>query len=410
MATSAQPSPYLYMAVSESGSRRFGVRAAQDEPRLATDLGRDRLLLLRAWRLPQWTARETGVPMADQQAINEQLAVLLDRGVTLIEALEVAGSVVGPATQERLRRMREDVSAGAGFSEACERAGGFNEIAIAVYRAAEKSGGLADACRRVAEAVERRRAIASKASTLLIYPAVLLVVSIVVTLAFLLLVVPNVSQMLISLMEDKNGDGVTTAADLPLLTHWIVVLSDAIRANPVVALLIAAAALIALTVSRRALLEGLLSLLRRIPQVRKLNMAIESGRFFAIMAAMTRSGVTLADALGVAAKAVSHPRLRTQLDDLQRGLVEGGAWRTLLEKVDELPTATRKLLIAAERSGDMDQALDAIAGDMAEEVDTRSERVLAALEPAIIVVMFLFIGTLMLALMLPMMSLTRNLI
>lgn len=399
MATPAQPTPFLYLAVNERGSRKLGVRAASDEPRLATDLGRDRLLLLRAWRLPRWTARDAGVPLADQQAINEQLAVLLDRGVTLIEALEVAGSVVGPATQERLRRMREDVSSGAGFAEACERVGGFHEIAIAVYRAAEKSGGLADACRRVAEAAERRRAISSKATTLLIYPAVLLVVAVAVTLGFLLVVVPNIANMLESL-----------GADLPLITRIVLAASEALRGNPLLSLLIAAALLTALLLARRPLFAWLGRVARRIPQVRKMNLAIESARFFSIMAAMTRSGVTLADALAVSARAVAHPRLRSQLDALQTGLVEGGSWRTLLEKVEELPVSTRKLLMAAERSGDMDQALDALAADMAEEVDTRSERLLAALEPAIIVAMFLLIGTLMLALMLPMLSLTQGLL
>ena len=95
---------------------------------------------------------------------------------------------------------------------------------------------------------------------------------------------------------------------------------------------------------------------------------------------------------------------------MRRGLVEGGSWRTLLERVTGLPLSTRRLLIAAEHSGDMDQAFDSLAADLADEVDTRSERLLAALEPGIIVVMFLFIGTLMLALMLPMLSLSRSLL
>lgn len=399
MATPAHSSPFLYLAVSESGARKFGVRAASDEPRLASDLGRDRLLLLRAWRLPKWTARDAGVPLADQQAINEQLAVLLDRGVPLIEALEVAGSVVSAPTQERLRRMREDVSSGAGFAEACERVGGFHEIAVAVYRAAERSGGLADAARRVAEAAERRRALAGKARTLMIYPAVLVVVAVVVTLGFLLMVVPNVANML----ESLN-------ADLPMITEVVVWASEALRARPLVSLLGAAGVLASILLARRAIFAWLTGVARRIPQVARLNLSIESARFFAIMAAMTRSGVTLADSLAVGARAISHPRLRSQLDDLQRGLVEGGSWRTLIDKVEELPLSTRKLLVAAERSGDMDQAFDALATDLAEEVDTRSERLLAALEPGIIILMFLFIGTLMLALMLPMLSLSRTLL
>lgn len=399
MAGPAQSNPFLYLAVNDRGSRKVGVRLARDEPRLAGDLGRDSLLLLRAWRLPRWTTRETDIPLGDQQALNQQLAVLLDRGVPLIEALEVAAGVVSPASQERLRRMREDVSAGAGFAEACRRVGGFDEISIAVYTAAEKTGDLAPAAARLADAAERRRAISRKAGTLLIYPAVLLVVSIGVTLGFLLVVVPSVTRMFESL-----------DAELPLITRATMGASDLLRAEPLLSMGVAGALLIAAILARRPLLAFVAGALRRVPQVRRMHLSIESARFFSIMAAMTRSGVTLADSLGVSLRAVSHPRLRAQLEDLQRGLVEGGAWRTLLERVDELPMSTRKLLIAAERSGDMDQALDSVAGDMAEEVETRSERLLAALEPAIIVVMFLFIGTLMLALLLPMLNLTRTML
>jgi general secretion pathway protein F len=134
----------------------------------------------------------------------------------------------------------------------------------------------------------------------------------------------------------------------------------------------------------------------------------ESARFFAVMAAMTRSGVTLADSLGVASNAVIEPQLRGQLEDLQRGLMEGGVWTHLIDDVDALPMAVRKLLVAAERSGDMAAALSATAEDLAKEVDTRAERLLALMEPAIIVLMFGLIGTVVMSLMLPMLKLSSS--
>lgn len=67
---------------------------------------------------------------------------------------------------------------------------------------------------------------------------------------------------------------------------------------------------------------------------------------------MTRSGVTLADALVVGYRTVSHGKLRKELQSLQRRLVEGGQLARLIEEVSALPLPVRKLLIAAERSGD----------------------------------------------------------
>ena len=69
---------------------------------------------------------------------------------------------------------------------------------------------------------------------------------------------------------------------------------------------------------------------------------------------------------------------------------------------------TRRLLIAAERAGDLVPALDTLAGDMADEVERKSSRLLAALEPALIVFMFLIIGSILLSIMLPLIKLTTS--
>jgi type II secretory pathway component PulF len=137
-------------------------------------------------------------------------------------------------------------------------------------------------------------------------------------------------------------------------------------------------------------------------------MTQESARFFTVMAAMTRGGVTLADALGVASGAISHPLLRKQLTTLRTKLIEGGVLRMLIEGVDALPLPTRRLLIAAERSGDLETAFETLADDMAVELDRRSTRLLAALEPVLIVIMFLVIGTLVLSIMIPLIRSTSQ--
>lgn len=126
------------------------------------------------------------------------------------------------------------------------------------------------------------------------------------------------------------------------------------------------------------------------------------------MAAMTRSGVPLADALGVGHEAVGHPELKKQLSTLRTKLIEGGVLRNLIENVTVLPLATRRLLIAAERAGDMETAFDSLATDMADETDRRATRLLAALEPALIVGMFVVIGSILVAIMVPLMTMASQ--
>ena len=100
--------------------------------------------------------------------------------------------------------------------------------------------------------------------------------------------------------------------------------------------------------------------------------------------------------------------LRGQLNDLRRALVDGGVLKNLLEQVTALPLATRRLLSAAERAGDLDSVFDSLADDLTDNVDERASRLLALLEPLVIVLMFVLIAPLIFAIALPMMSISQG--
>ncbi len=392
-------SPFFFVAVTAAGGKKVGMRSAPSESALQDSLRRDKLLLLRAWKAPQWAApaSATNLPLKDQTALNEQLSSLLKRGVPLVEALEVAASVVSGPARAKALRLLELVASGASFSNACQQLGGFDDVAIAVYRAAERTGDLGDAAARLASAARRRLQIGQKAVTLLIYPAVVLCISIIVSAVMLILVVPQIGRAL-------EGAGV----ELPWYSKIIIGAGQWMRDNVLIVGVAALIFAVLVVIGRRAIVGAVLTAGRRIPAIARLQVSVEAARFFAIMGAMTRTGVPVADALAVSGATVSSPRLRHQLDTLQRKLVEGGLFRNLIEEVDELPLATRRLLIAAERSGDLDAAFDTLAQDLADEVDRRSDRLLAVLEPVLIVLMFSVIGTLLVAIMMPLLSISRS--
>ncbi len=400
MATAqTSPTSFFYVAATAAGGKKMGVRAAMSERALMDALRRDRLMLLKSWRLPDWAGASTqgATPLKDQAAMNEQLASLVTRGVPVVEALEVAGAVVSPATREKINRIREQVLGGAGFAEACERAGGFDAIAIAVYRASERTGDLGSAAQRLATSARRRLKIGAKAVTLTIYPAVVLAISVLAAGIMLTVVVPMVGNAL-----EQIG------ADLPGYTKAIVGTGRWLRDNALWVLL-GIAGVIALTIAGRRRVFALAGrVMRRLPAMRNLQTTIESARFFSVMGAMTRTGVPVADALGVAASAVSAPKLRKQLERLRQKLVEGGVFRSLIEEVDALPMATRRLLVAAERGGDLDSAFDSLAADLTDEVDRRTDRLMALVEPLLIVFLFVVIGSLLLSIMIPLITISSR--
>ncbi len=390
---------YLILAARPDGGRTIGLRRARDLRQLNETLRRERLVALRVWALPSW-AGGTGsesVSLKDQGELHTQLAQLLTRGVPLVEALEATSKSVAPSTAPRVERMRDMVAAGASFSDAAATVGMFDAVTTAVYRAAERTGDLGGAAKQLAATTRRQLRISGKAGTLMIYPAIVLSISAAVTLAMICFVLPKIGQSI----KDLN-------TPLPAFTQFLMTVGIFIREHALWVLVGVLAFLTLAVFARRAIVEFVGRLARTTPLLKEVVLTQESARFFTVMAAMTKNGVTLADALGVAIGVISHPALRRQLTTLRTKLIEGGVLRSLIDSVEALPLPTRRLLMAAERSGDLESAFETLAGDMTEELERRSERLLAAMEPVLILVMFLMIGSLVVSIMVPLIKATTN--
>lgn len=384
---------YMFKAMHPTGSKRMGFRAAVDEAALSEALRKDQLLLLRAWRMPIGSTTEGRLPLKDEAALNEQIHALLSRGVPLVEALEVGASVVSKRSAPRVEKLRELVAAGATFSGACDTVGGFDDVTIAVYRAAERSGDLAGSAQRLSQAARRRLAIAGKAITVMIYPLVVLIIATLLLSILLVFIVP----MLAKQIRQINPN-------LPWFSDVVFTVGVGLRENLMAATIVAGGLVVMAMLARRAIIAGVSRLSRRVPAIGGLLLTVEMSRFFSVMAAMAKSGVPLAEALSAGTNVISHARLREQLQWLRQSLVDGGVLRVLIDRVEALPLATRRLLIAAERSGDLDSAFDALAEDMSDEVDKRSARLLALLEPLIIILMFAVLAPIIVAVAVPMMT------
>lgn len=395
--TATHAGSFLYLANKPGGGRAVGIRRARSERALAEELRRDRQVLRRTWRLPASAGEGGYFNLNDQEALNTQLAQLLSRGVPLVDALEVASTVVGSKSADRVLRMRDAVAGGKSFAEACALVQAFDEVAIAVYRAGERTGDLAGAASQLGENAARIRLVAGKAVTMMIYPLVVLSIAFLAVLVLLTVVVPMIGNAMIS-----------AGVDLPTFTKIVLGLGLFLRGNAVVLLAVAAVLIIVGVAARSAIGAALMSVVRRLPGVKVVVKHQELARFFSVMGAMTRSGIPLADALAVSTKAIGDKAMARDLTRLRSRLIEGGVFRTLVEKVESLPQATRRLLIAADQGGELDSAFNALAKDHANEVDTRTGRLMAVLEPLLIVILFMVIGTVIIAVMLPMLTVTNQ--
>lgn len=386
------------MAAKPGGGRAIGVKQARDARHLAGELRKERMALLRSFKLPIAVRESTSeVKLKDQAELNTQLGQLLSRGSPLVEALEVTAASVSSAMKPRALRMRDLVAGGSSFADACEQVGGFDRVTVALYRAAERTGDLAGAAKQLAIAAKRQLTVQGKAATLMIYPAILLSITMLAA-AFLL------TQILPKIGEALEAAG----AQLPLFTRILLGLGMFLRNNFLVILIVLAIVIGGAIVFRKIVGAVIFTFMRKAPAIRQVVLAQESARFFSVMAALTRCGVPLADALGIASGSITHPVMREQLERLRTRLIEGGVLRNLIDEVTSLAITTRRLMIAAERAGDLQSAFDVLATDMTEEVETRSARLIAFMEPAVILFLFLVVGSVILGVMIPLLNLSST--
>lgn len=390
-------SSFFYIANKSSGGKAFGVRTARSQRALGAALRKDRQILVKTWKLPEWATNETEMSLKDHAEFDAQLAQLLERGVPLTEALEVAASVVGSSNEDRILRLRSLVAQGTSFSDACAQVGSFDEVTCAVYKAAEKTGDLAGACAQLSIGAKRRLEVSGKAATLMIYPCIVLTIAFIAGIVMMTLVVPTIGESMAS-----------SGIDVPAFTRILVSAGVFLRANIFILLAVIVLTVVIMFLWRSTVAKLAISLTRNMPFVRDVVLEQELTRFFSVMGSMTRSGIVLSDAIAVSSGVIGHPKLSKDLMRLQHRLIEGGIFRTLIEQVSALPLATRKLLVAADQAGDLESAFDSLAKDHAQNVDKKTARLMAMLEPLLIVFLFLIVGTMILAIMLPMMNMTNS--
>lgn len=390
--------PYLCLAVKPGGGRTVQLRSAATPTALAASMRKEKLTVLRSVALPQaFASGEKKLKLKDLSILNEQLYQLVSRGVPLVEALQVVSNTVTNVARPVVNQIKDAVSSGTSLADAAAKTGQFDVVTVAVYRAAERSGDLAGAAKQLSLSARRTLQVTQKAQSLLIYPVVLAVVAVFVSSVLLILVLPNLGETL-----QQNG------INVPAYTRVLLAIGTTMRDHLLILIVLVLGLIAGVFMARKALWAWLISMGQRMPFARDVMLASESARFFSVMSAMSKAGVPLADCLGTSNQVISHPRLRQQLDKLRERLISGGVLRNLIEDVDALPLATRRLLLAAERSGDMDNAFGSLANDLTDEVDRQATRLLAVLQPALIILMTVIIGALLMAILVPVLSAAGN--
>jgi general secretion pathway protein F len=398
---------FEYTAVDGSGRERKGVLEG-DTPRHVRQMLREQKLIpLAVSEVAQKqkvaarrSFRRPGMSPADLSLVTRQLATLVRSGMPLEEALRaVAEQNEKPKLKSVILGVRARVMEGHALAEGlADFPQAFPELYRATVAAGEQSGHLDEVLERLADYTESRQQLQTRIRNAMIYPAVLVSMSLGIIGLMMVYVVPKV----VGVFEN-------TGEELPWLTRTLIVISDFMRDYWWA---LAGLIVIAAFAWRRALRqEGVRRryhrFLLRMPLVGRVTRGLNTARFTRTFSILAGSGVPVLDALKIAGQVVQILPMRDAVEDAALRVREGAAIARSLGSSKVFPPMTIHLIGSGEASGQLEQMLERAASNQEREMDGLITTTLGILEPMLIVVMGLLVFLIVIAILLPIFQLNQ---
>ncbi len=389
---------------SASGEVLDGVYVAEDEAKLRRELEEKGFYLLSLRR--RGTLGLSGLTWSRRRRIksrefivfNQELAALLHAGMPLVQSLDILRQRIdNPEMKTVVDDVHERVRSGTSLSEAFEAQEGlFPGVYTASLMAGERSGSLEEVLRRYVAYARILAAVRRKTISALLYPLILLALSLVVVGIIVLQVVPAFGDF-------YDGLG----ADLPLATRAIMALSRTLRESLVLIVLLGGMSGGLLWVwfkraDRRASLDRLLL---RVPGVGQIARKFSTSQLARTLATLLGGGIPLVSALDVAARSLGNRYFSQQLDVVTREVKEGQALSTSLARRRIFPSVAIKMVEVGESTGALQEMLTNVGDFFDEEIETALGRFMTVIEPVLLVIMGIVIAGLLLALYMPLIQL-----
>jgi type IV pilus assembly protein PilC len=390
-----------------SGQVSERVFVAESEERLRHALDEQGLFLLaihgggmrlagRAFGL----GRKRRIGTSEFLVFNQELATLLKAGLPLVQSLDILRKrVPNPTLRTALSTVHDQVRSGTALSEAFEGLGLFSGVYTASLMAGEKSGSLEQVIRRYVQHMKVLLSARSQVVSALIYPVILVVLSIVVVGIIVFKVVPEFAAF-----YSQFGHG----AELPWSTQLVVAFSTGLVGQgglilaALVALLVAGVLWFRQAAQRRALHAFIL----RLPYFGPLARRFATAQISRTMATLLTGGIPLVNALEVASRSAGNRSIAEHLGHVARQVREGSSLSAALQERDLFPHVAIEMVEVGESTGALAEMLNSVADFYDEENQTSLTRFSNLIQPILLVGMGIVIAGLLLSLYMPLFRLS----
>ncbi len=350
-----------------------------------------------------------GVKQRELMIFTRQLATLIDAGLPLLQSLQVLNKQESnPNLRATIGALADAVQGGSTFSDALASFPKlFNRLFVNMVKAGEIGGVLEVVLKRLAEYQEKAGKLRGKIVSAMVYPMIIMVIAIGILVFLMLVIVPKFKQM----FEGQN-------MELPSFSQFVFNFSDNCMAMDVVpfvpnaflAIVIAVALIIFLTLWRRTPKGGRIvdSFMLKIPKIGHLNQVNAVARFSRTFGTLVSSGVPILQALNITRDTAGNVIVADAVTKVHDAVREGESIVTPMTTSNIFPPMVLSMVDVGEETGRLPDMLMRIADVYDEEVDNSVTALTAMLEPLMIVGLAAVVGSIVLAMFMPMMEIIKN--
>ena len=388
---------FVYVARESASGREIhnSVDAATEQAAIAALLNRNMLVLSIQEKVGKQGRTSGGkVGLAELVIFTRQLATMIDAGLAMVQSLQ---GLADQTTNKIMRDVIHDVCArvegGDSFSEALQKhPKAFSRLYVCMVGAGEKGGLLAEILARLATYLENSARLRKKVKSAMMYPTVVTIVAILITIFLLVKVVPVFGEIFSSFN-----------AKLPAPTQYLINISNIVKSYLVLLVLAGGAAgygwfYFIKTPTGRWFWD---SRRIRLPIFGSIAHKICLARFSRTLASLIRSGVPILEVLQIVSQTVGNvvmeKAVKTAASDIERGESISAA----LAKHPIFPSMIIRMVTAGEQTGKIDNMLERIADFLDEEIETTLSGLTALIEPILIVFLGVVVGGMVICMFLP---------
>lgn len=391
---------YNYTALTKMGKKTKGTIDAYTQEEASSKLRANGMTVLKMSEANMLN-KDIEIKAFQKKPKPRDMAIFCRQVVSIISAGVPMDTCLGMMAEQTENKMLQDAAAGCkmslesgmSLSEAMKQYSIFPDVFITMVDAGEQSGNLETAFSRMAERFEKDAKLKGMMKKATVYPVVVAVVAVIVIIFMMVFVVPKFEDILSSV-----------GSELPGLTKVVVGISHFIG-NNIILLLVAVILLVILfryfkTTEAGQHILGKANL--KLPLFGKLTVRSACAGYARTLATLLASGVPMLEALGYTAQTMENVWFKEAVQDVKNDVAIGVSLSDALQSTGIFPPLVYHMTRIGEETGDLENMYDRMADYYDEEVQQATEALMAALEPAIIILLAAIVGTIVVSLILPM--------